>query len=216
MGDGRCVCYFFLNIDELGVPCSYDDMKFVARFSPWTVTASVLIGTSLVWIFSYSTINIGGVVAQFRPTPTGISPSKQPGSPPVLAYWISGTRGEKNRVLRLLKAVYHPRNRYLLHLDADSTDDEKTQLALSVQSDRIFQTFGNVDVVNKTYAVDRTGPSLVAATLRGASILLRTSFDWDWFIALSSSDYPIVTQDGTFYHLSFIVYTVITNNLKIK
>jgi hypothetical protein len=37
---------------------------------------------------------------------------------------------------------------------------------------------------------------MVASTLHAAAILLKKSKDWDWFINLSSSDYPLVTQDG--------------------
>ena len=45
-------------------------------------------------------------------------PRRGAGYPPVLAYYISGGHGDSVRMTRLLKAVYHPRNRYLLHLDA--------------------------------------------------------------------------------------------------
>nr|CAD1825449.1 unnamed protein product [Ananas comosus var. bracteatus] len=120
---------------------------------------------------------------------------KSHGDPPVFAYWISGTGGENQRIIRLLKAVYHPRNRYLIHLDAGSTADERTELARAIRSERVFKAFGNVDVMGKSYAVDRTGSSVLAATLHGAAVLLKISKDWDWFITLSSSDYPIVTQD---------------------
>ena len=40
------------------------------------------------------------------------------------------------------------------------------------------------------------GPTMVANTLHAAAILLREGGDWDWFINLSASDYPLVTQDG--------------------
>uniref|UniRef100_A0A1D1Z8Q2 Xylosyltransferase 1 n=1 Tax=Anthurium amnicola TaxID=1678845 RepID=A0A1D1Z8Q2_9ARAE len=127
------------------------------------------------------------------------APSRGLGLPPVFAYWISGTGGETEKILRLLKAVYHPRNRYLLHMDAGSSTEERTRLAISVRSESVFRTFRNVDVVGKGYAVDRTGSSALAATLHGAAVLLRIGGDWDWFITLSSSDYPVVTQDDLLY-----------------
>jgi hypothetical protein len=37
---------------------------------------------------------------------------------------------------------------------------------------------------------------MVANTLHAAAILLRDGGDWDWFINLSASDYPLVSQDG--------------------
>lgn len=37
---------------------------------------------------------------------------------------------------------------------------------------------------------------MVANTLHAAAFLLSQAQDWDWFINLSASDYPLVTQDG--------------------
>ena len=34
---------------------------------------------------------------------------------PRLAYLISGTKGDSQRMMRTLQAVYHPRNQYILH-----------------------------------------------------------------------------------------------------
>ncbi|KAG6481128.1 beta-glucuronosyltransferase GlcAT14A-like [Zingiber officinale] len=133
---------------------------------------------------------------------------KAPSDPPVFAYWISGTGGDAQKILRLLKAVYHPRNHYLLHLDASSDDLERKDLARSIGSERLFRSFGNVDVVGQRYPVDQTGPSAVAATLHGAAILLRLNTDWDWFITLSAVDYPLLTQDDLLY-----VFTSLPRNL---
>jgi protein xylosyltransferase len=122
--------------------------------------------------------------------------ARGPGTPPSFAYWISGTGGDGRRVLRLLAAVYHPRNRYLLHLDAGASREERTQLAAAVRAEAAWRGFANVDVVGESYAVDRTGSSVLAAALHGAAVLLRIGADWDWFVTLSSWDYPLVTQDG--------------------
>jgi hypothetical protein len=37
---------------------------------------------------------------------------------------------------------------------------------------------------------------MIACTLQAIAIMLRESLEWDWFINLSASDYPLVTQDG--------------------
>ncbi|KAF9612969.1 hypothetical protein IFM89_004672 [Coptis chinensis] len=129
---------------------------------------------------------------------------KGPGYPPVLAYWIHGTSGESDKILSLLKAVYHPRNRYLLELDAGSSDQERRKLALSVQSDRVFRAFRNVDVVHGSNFVDRMRPSALAATLHAAALFLKLSRDWDWFITLSSTDYPLMTQDDLLHAFTFL------------
>lgn len=115
--------------------------------------------------------------------------------PPAFAYYISGGRGHKDRILRLLLAVYHPRNRYLLHLGADASDEERRLLASAVKSVPAIRAFGNVDVVGKPDRLTYMGSSNIAATLRAASILLRVDTGWNWFITLSSMDYPLITQD---------------------
>uniref|UniRef100_A0A0A9DBN5 BGGP Beta-1-3-galactosyl-O-glycosyl-glycoprotein n=1 Tax=Arundo donax TaxID=35708 RepID=A0A0A9DBN5_ARUDO len=129
-----------------------------------------------------------------------------PNRPPSFAYWISGTGGDARRVLRLLRAVYHPRNRYLLHLDAGAAPEERESLAAAVRADKeaAWREFRNVDVVGEGYAVDRTGPSALAAALHGAAVLLRVGAHWDWLVTLSASDYPLVTQDDLLYAFSSV------------
>ncbi|XP_019448425.1 PREDICTED: beta-glucuronosyltransferase GlcAT14C-like [Lupinus angustifolius] len=140
--------------------------------------------------------------------------SKGEGYPPVLAYWIIGTRGESNKMLRLLKAIYHPRNQYLLQLDDASSESERMELAISVHSFKVFEAFENVNVIGKSYAINRIGSSALSATLHAAALLLKLKQDWDWFITLTASDYPLMTQDDLLHaftflptHLNFIHYT---------
>ncbi|KAL5825514.1 hypothetical protein ACOSQ3_021577 [Xanthoceras sorbifolium] len=131
-------------------------------------------------------------------------PSKGRGYPPVLAYWICGGKGDSKRMLRLLKAIYHPRNQYLLQLDAGAPESERAELAISIQSGSAFGAFGNVDVVGKSYPVDMMGSSALSATLHAAALLLKIGSDWDWFISLSPSDYPLVTQDDLLHAFTFL------------
>lgn len=132
-----------------------------------------------------------------------IHPSKgRPGDPPILAYWIFGFRGESKRMLRLLKAVYHPRNQYLLHLLDGDGYEERMELAVSVESQQVFKAFGNVHVVGKSYAVEESGVSALSAMLHASALLLRISPLWDWFFTLSSSDYPLFTQDDILFALT--------------
>ncbi|XP_042047641.1 beta-glucuronosyltransferase GlcAT14A-like [Salvia splendens] len=131
------------------------------------------------------------------------APSKGPNAPPVLAYWILGTRGENERVMRLLKAIYHPRNHYLLQLDSSASHYERLELSSLTQSEVVFEQFGNVDVVGKSYAVNPMAASGLAAVLHAAALLLRLRDDWDWFVPLSTSDYPILPQDVYCLKMSF-------------
>lgn len=115
--------------------------------------------------------------------------------PPSFAYYISGGKGQKDRIFRLLLAVYHPRNRYLLHLGSDASSDERSGLALAVRSEAVIRAFGNVDVIGKPDPVTYMGSSNIAAALHAAAILLKVDATWNWFITLSASDYPLLTQD---------------------
>ncbi|XP_028789926.1 beta-glucuronosyltransferase GlcAT14C [Neltuma alba] len=130
--------------------------------------------------------------------------SKGKGYPPVLAYWICGTKGESKKMMRLLKAIYHPRNRYLLQLDDSSSDSERLDLAQAVQSFKLFEAFGNVDVIGKSYAINRMGSSGLSAILHAAALLLKLNADWDWLITLSASDYPLMTQDDILHAFTFL------------
>ncbi|KAL4316226.1 hypothetical protein AHAS_Ahas15G0263900 [Arachis hypogaea] len=116
--------------------------------------------------------------------------------PPAFAYFITGSRGDKDRAFRLLLAIYHPRNRYLLHLGKDAGDEERRRLAAAVTSVPAIQAFGNVDVVGKADYVTYLGSSNIAITLRAAAIMMKLDGGWDWFVTLSALDYPLITQDG--------------------
>ncbi|KAF0919148.1 hypothetical protein E2562_028449 [Oryza meyeriana var. granulata] len=131
-------------------------------------------------------------------------PRRGPGYPPVLAYYISGGHGDSVRMTRLLKAVYHPRNRYLLHLDAGAGAYERARMAGYARSERAFLEYGNVHVVGKGDPVDARGASAVAAVLRGAAVLLRIGAEWDWLVMLGASDYPLVTPDDLLYAFSSV------------
>lgn len=116
--------------------------------------------------------------------------------PPRLAYLISGTKGDSHRMMRTLQAVYHPRNQYILHLDLEAPPRERLELSLSVKSDPIFTEVENVRVMAQSNLVTYKGPTMIASTLQAIAILLKENLEWDWFINLSASDYPLMTQDG--------------------
>jgi hypothetical protein len=115
---------------------------------------------------------------------------------PRFAYLISGTGGDGSSLRRVLQAVYHPRNYYLLHLDLEASDAERLELAKYVKSESVIREFRNVMVVGKANLVTFKGPTMIASTLHAIAILLKQAKDWDWFVNLSASDYPLVSQDG--------------------
>ncbi|KAJ0967357.1 hypothetical protein J5N97_024274 [Dioscorea zingiberensis] len=136
-----------------------------------------------------------------RSDPLPVSSSSPP---PSLAYLLSGSEGDVSRLLRLLHAVYHPRNLYVLHLDLAAPQDQRVRLARSVQAVPAFHRHRNVHVVGRPGRADPRGSSALAAALHGAALLLRISDGWSWFLNLQASDYPLVPQDDLLHVFSFL------------
>ncbi|GMH30708.1 hypothetical protein Nepgr_032551 [Nepenthes gracilis] len=123
---------------------------------------------------------------------------------PRIAYLISGSRGDGESLKRTLKALYHPLNQYAVHLDLEASLQERMELVDFVQNEPVFAKVGNVRVVVRSNLVTYRGPTMVSNTLHAAAILLKEGRKWDWFINLSASDYPLVTQDDLLHTLSTI------------
>lgn len=80
-------------------------------------------------------------------------------------------------------------------MDSGAPVSEHLEIAKFVSSEPVFGQLGNVWIVGKPNLVTYRGPTMLATTLHAMAMLLRTA-KWDWFINLSASDYPLVTQDG--------------------
>ncbi|KAK4344558.1 hypothetical protein RND71_034734 [Anisodus tanguticus] len=148
------------------------------------------------------------------PPPPPSPPPPPPPPPPRFAYLISGSNGDLDQLWRTLKSLYHPWNYYVVHLDLKSSAEERLDLASRIAKEPVFTKIGNVYVITKANMVTYRGPTMVSNTLHAASILLKKYKHWDWFINLSASDYPLLTQDDllyTFYQLkrdfNFIEHT---------
>ncbi|XP_018508243.1 beta-glucuronosyltransferase GlcAT14C isoform X2 [Brassica rapa] len=120
---------------------------------------------------------------------------------PSFAYLISASKGDVDKLKRLLRSLYHRRNHYLIHLDLEAPEEEHLEMARFVAGELLFQPEGNVMIVGKPNLVTYRGPTMLATTLHAMALLLRCC-RWDWFINLSASDYPLVTQDDLIYAFS--------------
>ncbi|KAL9267448.1 Beta-glucuronosyltransferase GlcAT14B-like protein, partial [Drosera capensis] len=131
-------------------------------------------------------------------------PLGPPADPPLprFAYLISGSKGDLEKLWRTLQSLYHPLNQYVAHLDLESSLEERLELASRVEREPIFSKLGNVYVIKKANMVTYTGPTMASNTLHACAILLKRSQEWDWFINLSASNYPLVTQDDLIYTFS--------------
>lgn len=65
---------------------------------------------------------------------------------PAIGYLIMTSKGSTLQLQRLLLAVWHPHNVYLLHLDADASAHEHQALADFVKNEALFQECDNVQV----------------------------------------------------------------------
>ncbi|RZC79944.1 hypothetical protein C5167_042519 [Papaver somniferum] len=139
------------------------------------------------------------VESKIKPIPVTSQPI-----PPRLAYLISGSVGDGEMLKRTLQALYHPNNQYVVHLDLESPATERLDLYKYVSNHPIFVSMGNVRMITKANLVTYRGPTMVANTLHAAAILLKEGGDWDWFINLSASDYPLVTQDDLLHTFSYL------------
>ncbi|KZV23230.1 xylosyltransferase 2-like [Dorcoceras hygrometricum] len=127
-----------------------------------------------------------------------------PARPPVpkFAYLISGSKGDLEKLWRTLHSLYHPWNYYVIHLDLEAPPEERLELQSRVENHTLFAKVGNVFMNSKANMVTYRGPTMVASTLHACAILLKRYKDWDWFINLSASDYPLVTQDDLLHTFS--------------
>ncbi|KAJ8755100.1 hypothetical protein K2173_016810 [Erythroxylum novogranatense] len=192
------------------------ERKWVFPLAISSLVCVFLLGTSfnMGLVSSINTIN-----QVFNIFPARMSQRNEPhgeikvlsSSPPHLnvtvtrfAYLVSGSKGDLEKLWRTLHALYHPRNQYVVHLDLESPAEERLELASRVEKHPIFSKVANVFMITKANMVTYRGPTMVSNTLHACAILLRRSKDWDWFINLSASDYPLVTQDDLIHTFSTI------------
>ncbi|MFS7980503.1 putative glycosyl transferase, family 14 [Helianthus anomalus] len=187
------------------------EFKFLT-YEKKLVLSLAMASTISIFLFTIS-LNLG-TEDKLNSFQIGTNKTGSSASVPRFAYLVSGSKGDLNKLWRTVRALYHPWNYYVLHLDLESPLEERMELASRVENDPVFSTVGNVYVIPKANMVTYRGPTMVSNTLHACAILLRKFKDWDWFINLSASDYPLVTQDDLLYvfrdlkrDLNFIEHT---------
>ncbi|XP_027353379.1 beta-glucuronosyltransferase GlcAT14A-like isoform X2 [Abrus precatorius] len=152
--------------------------------------------TSILFFLLFIPTRLTIQIASLRPNMNYLSvPTRSSKAyPATFAYLISASKGDVVKLKRLLRVLYHPGNYYLIHMDYGAPEAEHRDVAEYVANDPVYGQVGNVWIVGKPNLVTYRGPTMLATTLHAMAILLRTCH-WDWFINLSASDYPLVTQD---------------------
>ncbi|MCZ2249547.1 MAG: beta-1,6-N-acetylglucosaminyltransferase [Bacteroidia bacterium] len=103
-----------------------------------------------------------------------------------IAYFILVHRFPK-QFKRLFKAIYHPENYYLIHLDKKAGIDIYEDIA------GFLADFPSTYILESENVV-WGGYSMVQAELNGMNYLLKLNLEWDFFINLSGQDYPLKSQ----------------------
>jgi len=106
----------------------------------------------------------------------------------MIAYFIMVHR-YLNQLKRLFKAIYDPKNHYLVHVDKRAGRD------LYKQVSNFLEDFPNSQLLNSQNVV-WGGYSMVDVELRGIRKLLKISTKWDFFINLSGQDFPLKPQSA--------------------
>jgi hypothetical protein len=95
---------------------------------------------------------------------------------------------------RLFRAIYDPRNHYLVHID------KRSGAAMLDEVRDFLAPYRNAEVLPAKKA-QWGGYSLVDAELRGIERLLEMGKNWSHFINLSGQDFPLRTQTQIIAHL---------------
>jgi len=88
---------------------------------------------------------------------------------------------------RLFRAIYHPANYYLVHVD------KRSGVGLQTEIQDFLSSFANASLL-KSQSILWGGYSMVDAELRGIEELLKIGSEWEFFINLSAQDFPLKSQ----------------------
>ncbi len=89
-----------------------------------------------------------------------------------------------NQFKRLFRAIYHPANHYLVHVD------KRSGVGLQTEIQDFLSGFPHASLL-KSESTLWGGYSLVDAELRGIKELLKMGLKWEFFINLSGQDFPL-------------------------
>ena len=89
---------------------------------------------------------------------------------------------------RLFRAIYHPANYYLVHVD------RRSGVGLQTEIQDFLSSFPNASLL-KSKSILWGGYSLVDAELRGIKELLKIGSEWEFFINLMRTGFPPKVAD---------------------
>ncbi|CAB1121365.1 GT14 [Ectocarpus sp. CCAP 1310/34] len=99
----------------------------------------------------------------------------------------SGTE-ELHKTKRLLKAIYDPNNFYLVHLD------RKDKHSIRRDFENFIEEWDNVRMLEPALDVSWGGYTITLTAIFGICTMVQWNDEWDFFINLSASDFPLLPQ----------------------
>ncbi|CAM9458612.1 unnamed protein product [Ectocarpus sp. 13 AM-2016] len=99
----------------------------------------------------------------------------------------SGTE-ELHKTKRLLKAIYDPNNFYLVHLD------RKDKHSIRRDFEHFIEEWDNVRMLEPALDVSWGGYTITLTAIFGICTMVQWNDEWDFFINLSASDFPLLPQ----------------------
>ncbi len=106
---------------------------------------------------------------------------------------------------RLFRAIFHPANYYLVHVD------KRSGVGLQTEIQDFLSGFPNASLL-KSESTLWGGYSLVDAELRGIKKLLKMGLKWEFFINLSAQDFPLKSQT---YIQDFLIRNIGKDFIKV-
>lgn len=105
-----------------------------------------------------------------------------------IAFFIQSYSKSLPLLPSLLQVIWHPDNIYVIHLDAKTPSSEFAQINRLIA----FQNYSSNVILMPSEHVSYLGITTVLNTLNGISAAQNASDQWDYFINISGSDYPLV------------------------
>ncbi|CAM9851846.1 unnamed protein product, partial [Pylaiella littoralis] len=93
-----------------------------------------------------------------------------------------------HKTKRLLKAIYDPDNFYLVHLD------RKDNRAIRRDMEKFIADWDNVRMLVPALDVSWGGYTITLTAIFGICTMVQWSDEWDFFVNLSASDFPLLPQ----------------------
>eukprot|EP01025_Chloroclados_australasicus_P013125 TRINITY_DN1623_c0_g1_i1.p2 TRINITY_DN1623_c0_g1~~TRINITY_DN1623_c0_g1_i1.p2 ORF type:complete len:441 (+),score=25.75 TRINITY_DN1623_c0_g1_i1:62-1384(+) len=118
---------------------------------------------------------------------------KLTGSGIKIAYFVLISSQESDCAIRLIKRILDKQNFYALHFDAKIKDEEIEPVF--PQLVQLNSSYGNIRFIPRQQ-ISYAGITLVHAELTAMAFMLENFSEWDYFINLSPSDYPLLTQSA--------------------